>query len=195
MPSYLDLIKAGRRGMSATPPRWWLAPKYDTLHTDGEKLAWELRGPGVECLADEDLVGADGQRIQTRKASGAARRWAEKMTEKYSELADHDSTFGQLRNLMDLAVTAAIIGRERLDARTGVDLSGLAAAELSNRFITPRQVSTQASLVKKGSNWVISASGGVGISPWDAIENAQPNDEVAAIREKAKRNTDRWWWQ
>ena len=36
------------------------------------------------------------------------------MTDKFSELADHDSSFGQLRNIMDLAVIGALIEKEQL---------------------------------------------------------------------------------
>lgn len=195
LPSYLDMIRAGRTGMSNMLPRWWLAPKYDALQTDDKKLIWELRGQGVQCLAEEDLVGEDGRRTHTGKAGLAAQRWADTMTEKFSELADHDSTFGQVRNLMDLAVVAAIISHERLENRAGVELTELVDSGLSGRFHAPRQVATQVSFVKKSGRRMLSASGGVDVSPWKVLAVTESQPGLAAIRAKAVPNSNNWWWQ
>ena len=194
LPSYFDMMKYQSGGMSNIFPRWWLAPSFDALHTDGDKLSWEIRGPGVQCMTEDTAFASDGRATTTGRSSKAAQRWADTMTAKYGELADHDSTFAQLRNLMDLAVVAALIGQEQLEQRGGVDLSGLASATLSERYQAPQQVATQASLIRKGGKRLVSASGGVEVSPWKAVEQAEQAD-LTAIHSKATPSNDAWWWQ
>ena len=44
LPSFLSLIKSVRN--KNMMPRWWLEDNYEALLTDGDGLAWELRGTG-----------------------------------------------------------------------------------------------------------------------------------------------------
>jgi hypothetical protein len=106
MTSYLELVSPNVHAIQT--PRWWLAPKYEPLATDGQGLAWELRGPGVQCMAEEDFF-SNGQRQQTGKANPLAQKWADSMTNHYDELSAKIPVFGDLRNCMDLAVVGALI--------------------------------------------------------------------------------------
>ncbi|MBN1851325.1 MAG: DUF1598 domain-containing protein [Pirellulales bacterium] len=195
LPSYLEMVRPGPSGMNNMLPRWWLGPKYDALQTDGEELVWEICGQGVQCLSEEDFVTADGQKTRTGKANPQIERWAQLMTQKYSELSDHDSTFGQVRNLMDLAVISALIWHKNLEAKTGVDLSLLASMELSERFHAPQFVATKVTFIKKGRNRIFSASGGVDVSPWKALTLARSKPDIIAIRSQGTPETGHWWWQ
>ena len=49
-------------------PRWWLATNYEPMLTDAEGLAWELRGPGVKAMTEEDFLTANGDRVHTRQS-------------------------------------------------------------------------------------------------------------------------------
>jgi hypothetical protein len=193
MPSYLDMATPGGN----MTPRWWLSPNYEALYRDGEGLAWELRGVGVKCLTAEDTFNSAGQRTETAQASPLAQRWADNMTAKYEELAVKEPIFAELRNCIDLAVIAALILKEDLTARAGCELPMLlgekrfAVAEYS----VPKQVDSKATAVKKGRNWVITASGGVMIQPWEMIQSASASEKVAPVRAAAvqsRKNT--WWW-
>ncbi len=79
-----------------------------------------------------------------------------------------------------------MIFKENLSAVADLDLgllldsSQLAAEEL----LVPRQIDTQASFVKKGTNWVISASGGVEIHPWQVVGQAR-EEPIISRRSRA----------
>jgi hypothetical protein len=193
LPSFLDMAQPG----GSMTPRWWLSPNYEALHRDPEGLAWELRGVGVKCLTAEDTFDDAGQRTSTAQGSPAAQKWADLMTGKYAELATKEPIFAELRNCIDLAVVSALILKENLTVQAGCELPTLLGAErfAVAEYNVPKQVDSKASAVKKGRNWVISASGGVMIQPWEMIQTAQASDKVAPVRSKAiesRKNT--WWW-
>ena len=54
------------------------------------------------------------------KPAAAAEKWASLMTEKYDELSTQETIFGELRNLMDLCVIAALLEKEGLWDRAGL---------------------------------------------------------------------------
>ena len=118
LPSYLQMMGSGGRGMSSMAPRWWLEPKYESLLHDAEGLAWELRGGSVKAMTEEDFFTANGDREHTGKANPLAKKWADNMTAKYGELAVAEPIFGQLQNCMDLAVVGAL-DRQGEPARQG----------------------------------------------------------------------------
>src|SRR4029079_3206084 len=96
MPSYLSMTKHG--GM----PRFWRAPKYEPLRRDNDGLAWEIRGQAVRCLTEQAFLNSSGQKQRSTKPDSTAQKWVDTFTEKFEELAREDSSFGQLRNVMDL---------------------------------------------------------------------------------------------
>ena len=197
MPSYLDMVAPVARGMPNMMPRWWLAPKYDPLATDGEGLAWEIRGPGVMCMAEEDYFSTSGQRQSTAKANPAAQKWADAMTSHYEELSQKDAIFGDLRNCMDLAVVGALIVKENMLDKVDLHPQYLynTASLPTGGYNPPKQVDSKASFVKKGKNYVISASGGVQFQPWELINKKEVSAAVSPIRTAAaKTRSANWWW-
>ncbi len=92
-------------------PRWWLAPNYEPLRRDNDGLAWEIRGQGVRCLTEQDFLNDAGEKQHSGKSNPIAQKWADTFTQKFDELAREDSSFGQLRNVMDLAVVGAAPGK------------------------------------------------------------------------------------
>ncbi len=197
LPNYLALAKASGRGVAQIMPRWWLAADYEPLLTDRERLAWELSGRGVKALTEDDLLAADGTRRQTGTASAAAAKWAANMTTHYDELSLKVPIFGELRNLMDLAVVAALVVNEDLADRTGcsldlfLDPGALAVA----KFEVPKSIDSKASLLHKGKQWLICVSGGVAVDSWEVIERVEESKSTETIRAQALPPDDgRWWW-
>lgn len=184
LPSFLQLVN--NSGKSSMTPRWWLAADYEPLARDAAGLTWQLRGQGVRCLTEEDHFNAAGQRQHSGKASGAAQRWAEMLTDRYTELADHDSAFGQLRNVMDLAVVAALLDKEQLLSTAGLALPQLLGELSIAEYPTPRQVATKATFIKKRGNYTISASGGVQILPWQIADRTEKVSSLGNVREMVK---------
>lgn len=194
MPSYLDMIGA-RAGQQNMMPRWWLAPNYEPLRRDKDGFAWELRGQGVKCLSEQDVMNSDGSRQHTGKSDAITEKWANTFTEKFDELAREDSTFGQLRNVMDLAVVAALLSKEGLTELAAIEMPQLRGGTPLVEYPAPRSVASQASLIKKGRNWIISVSGGVQIFPWQVAERTEESSELASTRPAAEKATANWWSQ
>lgn len=194
MPSFLHLMKASSRGSKSTMPRWWLAPNYEPMSRDADGLAWELRGPGVQCMTEEDHFNADGKRAGSTKAGVAATRWAKTLTERYAELAEHDSSFGMLRNAMDLAVVAALLEKEQLLVTAGLELPQMMAEAATVSYPAPTKVDSKVSFVKQGRNWVVSASGGVQFLPWQVADKTEQNDGLSDVRQQFSHTAERWYW-
>jgi len=197
LPSFLTMMTASGSGMSNMLPRWWLEPNYQPLLRDASGLAFEFRGGSVKAMTEEDFLTAAGQRQHTGKANPVAQKWADNMTAKYDELAVADPIFGQLRNCMELAVVAALIVKERLPQKAGYSMPTLLdPAEVKvDEYFAPKQVDSQASVLKKGRNWIISASGGVMLNSWGIADKLEPGDAPAKVRaEGAPRAQSGWWW-
>ena len=194
MPSFMDMLARSRGSQSATP-RWWLAPKYEPLARDADGLAWQLRGQGVQCLTEEDHFNAEGKRETSSKAGATATKWANTMTEKFSELADHDSSFGQLRNAMDLAVVAALLDKEGLLVKAGLELPGLTHEVALSEYYAPRESASKANFVRRRSDFVISTSGGVQIVPWQLVESIEEVAAVAEVRSDLPAPNGQWVWE
>ncbi|MEX0939426.1 MAG: DUF1598 domain-containing protein [Pirellulales bacterium] len=194
LPSFLEMIDAAPRGGQNVMPRWWLAAKYDPIVTDGDGLAFRFTETRVECLTEDDAVAADGSRQATGRKNAMAQRWAELMTEKYDELAQEDSAFGQLRSIMDLAVVGALLQKEGLVEFANLEIPALMHEQQVVQFTAPRRVASKASFVKKGRNWIISASGGVKFAPWQMADELHEDDAVLEDRKQAENAADRWWW-
>jgi hypothetical protein len=195
VPSFLQMMKASAKSARPMLPRWWLAPNYDALVADPEGLAWEVRGAGVRALTEDEVVNASGQREATGKSNPLAKKWADNMTARYDELAKKDAIFGQLRNCMDMAVVAALISKENLTEKCGWSMPLLMNPDLLvESYHAPHSVDSQASAVQKGTNWIISASGGVQINPWEPLEKPAADPALSSTRAKSAARSTAWWW-
>jgi hypothetical protein len=195
MPSFLDMFSGRTAGLQNMMPRWWLAPNYEPIRRDADGLAWELRGTGVKCLTEQDFMVAGGGRQHSGKSEPVAEKWANTFTEKFEELAREDSTFGQLRNVMDLAVVAALMSKEGLTQFAGLEMPQLTGGTELEHYPAPRTVASQASLVKKGRNWIISVSGGVQIFPWQVADRTEVSEELATARPAREAGESAgWYW-
>ncbi|HEX5445953.1 MAG TPA: DUF1598 domain-containing protein [Pirellulales bacterium] len=197
LPSYLQLIKGNARlGLQNLLPRWWLATHYEPLLADRDGLAWQLRGQGVKCMAEDDFLAGDGGRKRTGKASPAAQKWADLMTKKYNDLSLKEPVFGELRNCMDLAVVAALIFKEDLPGKADLDLGALVDADrfATREYLVPERVGSKASVLETSNGFIISASGGVQVNSW-AAAGRQKKGDLTTIRAKMTTGRgDRWWW-
>ncbi len=190
--SYLDMVAP----KESIYPRWWLSPQYDALGKSEDGLAYELRGVGVKCLSAEDQFAADGQR-KVGKATNSAARWAESMTANYEKLAIAEPVFAELQNCMDLAVFAALLQKNAMLDKVELELDLLMDTEAlpHAKFAVPSQVPSVASHIKKGTNWIITASGGVEMQPWQFVQKdqASPAANEAKTKSLAARGKT-WWW-
>lgn len=195
LPSYLETLNP-RSVKNNVLPRWWLAANYEPLARDAEGLAWEIRGQGVKCQAEEDFVAANGEITRGAGKANDASRWAEAMTERFEELANYDSAFGHVRNAFDLSVVAALLEMQDLWNVSGIKTPQLSADFQPEEYNVPRYVATQATFLKRGGKWVITASGGAQVFPWQVADREVEDESLGKLHaETAAATSDNWWWQ
>ena len=96
---------------------------------------------------------------------------------------------------MDLAVVAALMSKEGLTQFAGLEMPQLTGGAELEQYPAPRTVASQASLVKKGRNWIISVSGGVQIFPWQVADRTEVSQELASARpEREAADGAAWYW-
>lgn len=194
LPSYLDMI----RNTNGVPQsRWWMACDYSAVEHTKDSLAWRISGPGIKTMTEEEFIDNQGQRKGKGKVDGKAQKWADVFTSKLDELATKDSVFGELRNVMDLCVIAALVESKNLEQQAGCDLSvvrgkseGFELAKLG----TPKSLPAQCSFLKTSNGWIISTSGGVMVDSWSVVEKTKINDSLEEVRSKASHSSGRWYW-
>jgi hypothetical protein len=197
LPSFLDLVKKGGAKITNMMPRWWMACNYEPMAKGEDGLAWELRGPGVKVLTEDEVIGADGGVAGTGKTNPVAQKWANLMTEHYDELSAKEPIFGELRNLMDLCVIAALIEKEDLLAKARLSIPTLQGKQNKLELVywpQPKTVATQCSFLKRDREYIITASGGVEIASWQAASKSVVNPAVGQLREKAASVSSKLWW-
>ena len=194
LPSFLDMMSHSRAKVTNMMPRWWLACDYEPMARTEDGLGWELRGRGVKAMTDTDFVAADGSRTPTGKKGSIAKKWADTMTANYEELAKKSPVFGQLRNLMDLCVIAAVIDKNKLAETAGCDLSVLANTNVTvESWNAPKTVSTQCSFTKRGREYLITASGGVQIESWQVADQSEVDARLSKVYMEAATTDGSWW--
>ncbi len=198
LPSYVDLLSDNSAEVENVNPRWWLACNYEPVAKSDDNLAWELRGQGVKCLTQNDVIAADGTAQATGSSSPLAQKWADMMTDKFEALAAVEPIFGELRNVMDMCVVAAIIDQYELGATAGCNLNlfTLSSSELMpEHWFAPKTVPPQCSFLKTKSGWVVTASGGVQIESFRVASNVEANESIQQVRTSAGTpNGTSWYW-
>lgn len=197
LPSYLEIAK-NKRQSAAQSPRWWMACNYDPLAKDTAGQVWKLSGQGVKTLTEQDIIAADGSAASDGRQDPLAVRWADTMTEQYEALSKQRPVFRDLRNVMDLAVVATLITQERLDRRSGIDLSVLRGNDSlieTSRFELPETLSPQCSFIHGRAGWTVTASGGVNINAFGVVENQVEEPELQTLVSVVQASdSERWWW-
>ena len=196
LPSFLQMMKGSRSKSANIMPRWWLACDYDAVGRTKDGLGWQIRGKGVKAMTEDEYVSESGEVQGTGKVDPVAQRWADNMTANYTELSQADPVFGQLRNLMDFAIVAALIEREDLCTQAGCDLSVLKQPELAvEQWPAPKTVATHSSFLKRGRNFIVTASGGVQIDSWYFASRTEDAPELSEVVEQVSgANSNSWRW-
>jgi hypothetical protein len=196
LPSYLSMVPAG--GRAPALPRFWLEADYDPIARDPDELAWKIGGRRMKCLTESDVAGRDGVRRGAAGKDQIAAKWCQSMTKEYDALAAKQPVFAELVNCVDLAVVAALIQGRQLARRADLDIGLLLDAERLPlpAYEVPRNVPTVASGLKKGTTWVLSASGGVMVQPWLFATATRDDDALVEVRESAlaARPQTGWHW-
>jgi Protein of unknown function (DUF1598) len=195
LPSYLAMVR--NKNVSQLESRFWMASDYNPVQKSNDGLAWKISGPGIKALTEAEVVDGSGQRTQTGKPHPVAQKWADNFTKKMDEISVKDTVFGELRNVMDLCVLAALIETNGLAGTAGCDLSVLKGevntivAEMEG---VPKTLPAQCSFVKSSKGLVVSASGGVMIDSFSIASKVETDDSLAKERASVPVGTGSWVW-
>ncbi len=110
VPSYWDRIDIE----DGTPPamevaRWWFTMNYDSILSNPAATIFQLQGEGVKVLSENELLAQNGDRIHTGESQGPTKSFAQDFTKHFGTLCQKYPSFGQLRSVFDMALTATII--------------------------------------------------------------------------------------
>ncbi len=204
VPSYLDLVQAAK---GAPPPlgvlRWWFTINYQSLVASPQRDVYEFHGQGVKVLSENEMLDARGQRVHTGLAQPLNQEFAQNFTKHFPALAEKYPVYGELQNVFDLALAAALIESEDLPDRVGWHMTCFSDA---NQYVVPREhpPTTVQSVInhrlEKGKI-LAAASGGVTVNPTElvrgkAIQVERSNRLESEYRRGEPANVARtgWWW-
>jgi hypothetical protein len=140
---------------------YWFETLYEPLLVAPDGNAYEIRGPRLQ-------VKAGAIPFDTKGATERGMAWAKKMTENIGPLAAANPLFADLQNVADVSLVAGLVRADRLQEKSGCDLSWL--MEEGNHKVrsvpVPRSCDT---LVHFVSGSV--AAGGVSLTPDPWMQN------------------------
>jgi len=199
LPSYLEMVKNRANASTQLQSRFWMACDYDAISHSKDRLAWKISGQRIKALTESEAFDNAGQRKQTGKADPVAKKWADNFTDKLDQLSVKDPVFGELRNVMDLCLVAALIESQNLQSLAACDLSGLIGQNAKVQTVkleVAKSLDPQISFVQAAQSVLVSASGGVSIESWLFASNIKENDAVAQARASiAKWDESKTWYQ
>jgi hypothetical protein len=200
MSTWIELASAGSVAQNALQ-RWYFVPDYQCIRISEDDLAIELVGRSVKLVAADEVVMADGSRMQADRADRASKLFADAFTKKYPEIAGRNPVYAQLRTLVDLAVAAAYLQEHDAYGKTGwaAETLGNEAAYPIETLPAPQEVESAINAVWRGPRLLTPIGGGVTMQPRMALES--PNllmDEKGSVTNArtaaAELPADRWWW-
>lgn len=204
--SYLDSIEVAK---GQAPPtmsvlRWWFTLNYQALKATEGRDGFELRGPGVQVLSENEFLTQRGDRVHTGKSDELNSKFAQSFTKHFETLAAKYPVYADMRNIFDLALVAALIKSHDLPGQADWHLThfgpgGDYQVELG---VAPARVDSVINhRVINGKHVVAGVSGGVTVDPRklasrEAVEVVR-SSEMAEYRQNSAPTTlprHAWWW-
>jgi hypothetical protein len=209
--SYLDSIDVAKG--EAPPPmavlRWWFTLNYEALRGTPERDAFELRGPGVKVLSENELLTERGERVHTGKSNELNARFAASFTKHFETLAAKYPIYADLRNIFDLSLAAAVIKSHDLPGQGDWHLTHFVPGEEGPEGgyevplgIAPARVDSVINhRVIHGKHVVAGVSGGVRVDPVAlAAKQAVKTDDYGLVATDRRASVPKslpknaWWW-
>jgi hypothetical protein len=203
--SYLKALDPKRDDLNnLSVLRWWFTLNYDALRATEARDGFELRGPGVKVLSENEMLSAEGDRIHTGKSSTANSEFAASFTKQFEILAAKYPIYAELRNVFDLSLVAAVVRSHELPEKVNWHLTHFGpdgTYEPEMDFAPTKVDSVINHRIIDGKHLVAGVSGGVTV-------DARPLATVAAVKTddygllKTDRSAGRpkqlprnaWWW-
>ncbi len=181
--------------------RWYFVPNYDSVTVSTDGLAMELVGEGVKLVGENEMVTAAGGRVASARVDRASENFVKSFTHRYGELARVVPVYGQLRNVIDMAIAAAYLQENDLYETVDWQLHtfGNESVLPVEVYEAPRQVESAVNVIWKGSTLMTPIGGGVSIEPRKALRQLQDDvdEDIAqahAANDLQQLPAGTWWW-
>ncbi len=205
VPSIFELLTVEEQKSSKLDAlRWWLTMKYDSILHSPDHTVFEIQGPSVQCLSEDQYLTEKGENVGTGQASGSNRAFAANFTKHYAELAERDIAFADLQNVFDLALVAALLKNEGVANRIGWDSGSFAPHGMFQPLVyaAPREVESVANhRVYRGKDIVVQVAGGVRGDLMSVVRDHQVMKSSETLKKDMASHTSatdlpqgRWWW-
>jgi hypothetical protein len=201
MASFVDRAHPG--GSSNSLQRWYFVPDYQCVRVAADSLGMQLVGAGVKLVDEDETINADGSRKKTGKSNKASKAFVTAFTKNYSDIAARTPVYAQMRNCIDLAISAAFIQQQDYYTKAGWKMATFAseAAIPVATLNVPARVETCVAAVFKDHQLMTPLGGGVQMYPVRALtrENTLPDEDgkISELRESVGVKdlpADHWWW-
>jgi hypothetical protein len=203
--SYLATVTLDPNGTlpTLTVLRWWFTMKYDPVATNTAHDIFQIIGPGVQVLSENELLAARGRRVHTGQSDELNRRFASRFTAAFEQLSRKFPIYAELKNLFDLALVVALLETEGIFERVGWQ-QGLLLDSHRLRLpavVTPKHVETIINhRVIRGRHILAGVSGGVWLDTNKSLRLQKMNQTAESATDRSRAvapnaNEERiWWW-
>jgi hypothetical protein len=204
--SYLDSIEVakGQAPPSMSVLRWWFTLNYQALKATSGRDGFEIRGPGVQVLSENEFLTQQGDRVHTGKSDELNSKFAQSFTKHFETLAAKYPVYADMRNIFDLALVAALVRSHDLPGQADWHLThfgpgGEYPVELG---VAPARVDSVINhRVINDKHVVAGVSGGVRVDPRQlvsagAVQTAESGEMAEYRKTSAPAELPRhsWWW-
>lgn len=202
MKSYFDLLsRAEQRGSGSMDAlRWWMAVGHESIQMSASGEAFEFSGRSVRCLAEDQIVNADGTREGAGEAQGANAEFARLFTQHFEALAAEDAVFADLQNVFDLAMVTALLSSQGLTEAAHLESSAFQTLPVEPSDVPAELMTSAAWRVYSGRHVVVQVAGGVRADMAAVVRDAdcfQESEELGKTTTDASpigHGADAWWW-
>jgi hypothetical protein len=205
--SYLKSIKVGP-GQSPPPMtvlRWWFTLDYDAVECSRDRLAFTMRGQGVKVESENERLTAEGKRVHTGASDELNQRFAHGFTKHFEELCEKYPIYGELRNVFELALVAALIREEAAADKVNWHIAcfGDPQAYQVELADAPKDVDSVVNCRVIGGKYIVAGvSGGVAVQPVSLLQrqaigverDSTLTNQRSVAAENRKLSNDKWWW-
>jgi hypothetical protein len=168
----------------AAANRFWFEVNYAPLLVSPDGDAYELRGQRL-------LIKPGAFSRDTKGATESTKTFAKNFTAKIPQLATVVPLFADLQNVADLSVLSALINKDRLERRAGVDL-GWILSENNYKTVAVPTPRTAETLVNYANGSLV--AGGVTLDPSEVVapRNRERDAKEALKPLKGRPSSDNW---
>lgn len=199
--SYVE--RANPRAVSANAlERWYFQPNYDGVAVSEDGLAMQIKERGVQLVGENERV-AGGNRIKGGRVNPASQAFCKDFTDNFNLIAERVRVYGELRQLIDVAIAAAYIQEQDFYGQASWEMPVLMdESRLSVETHTaPVQVETAVNVIWRGNTLMTPLGGGVQMQPRIALKKEHlivdtdgETDRVKQAAGPANLADGQWWW-